>query len=189
MPMASFDGAIHRLSSILLFAGVVMVILAGIALAWPGDVLVVALVTVGPLAVAFGAVVAALALVLRRETPRWWLLLFHGLACGGFGVLMLASPSLSLEIVAMLVAIWLALYAGFLITLSDFAWRSVRIRWSLAAWAAINLALAVAAATHLHDTVVAVMFFGAAYLAAFGAWQVAAALWLRRLTADTATIG
>jgi uncharacterized membrane protein HdeD (DUF308 family) len=189
MPMSSFDGAIRRLSSILLFAGAVMIVLATIALAWPGDVLVVALVTVGPLAVAFGAVVAALALVLRRETPRWWLLLYHGLACGGFGVLMLASPSLSLEIVAMLVATWLALYAGFLITLSDFTWRSRPTRWSLAVWAAINLGLAVAAATHPHDTVVAVLFFGAMYLAVFGVWQVAAALWLRRVTSDTAVVG
>lgn len=177
----------HGVSNLLLAAGAGSVALAGVAMAWPGEVLLLAILTVGPLAIAFGTLSVALALWLRHGGSRWQLLVVHGVACVASGTIVLAAPNVSLRAASLLIALWLALYAAFLTRLARLVWRRLAVRWCLLAWAAINLGLAMAAVARPRGTLFALLFLGAFYLAAFGLSQIAAGIWIRRVALRTDT--
>jgi uncharacterized membrane protein HdeD (DUF308 family) len=80
-----------------------------------------------------------------------------------------------------IVAIWLLAYAGLAWRAAVVWWPFRALRWTLIAWGVIDVGLGVLALVYPAATIFTLLFFGAVYAALFGAWQVAAGLWVRHL--------
>ncbi len=156
-----------------------MLLLGAGALIWPEDVLIVAMVSVGIVAALFGLYEVTIAASIRRRTPAWTLILIHGAAVLMFGAMTVGAPGLSLRIALSLTAGWLLMYAALAVTVTILIWQVRAVRWVLLTWAGLDMALALLVAVYPEATIFALLYFGAAYAAAFGAWQVGAGLWLR----------
>ena len=158
--------------------GFLMFVLGLGAVIWPEQVLVGALILVGVIATLSGIYELSVAAALRAHTIHWRVALLDGVASLLFGALTMGVSRLS-HFAA------LALTTGWLILIAGFAWHTSTLvrprrvaRMSLIAWGAVNVVLAILAA-YPEGTVFALLFFGAAYAALYGAWQLAIALWLR----------
>ena len=156
-----------------------MLVLGLGALIWPEDVLIFAMVSVGIIAALFGLYEITVAASIRRRTPAWTLILIHGAAVLLFGAMTVGAPGLSLRIALSFTAGWLLMYAALAVTVSILVWQVRAVRWVLIAWAGFDMVLALIAVVYPEATIFALLYFGAAFAAAFGAWQIGAGLWLR----------
>lgn len=177
---------IAALRHLLVWRGLAALALALVAVRWPADTLVFALIVSGTVFAVMGLFDVVLALRMRRRHRLWWLALGHGLACVGFGVVTIAVPAVALRIAVLLAAAWLLLYA----VLALEAARRVRGRSSLwraaAGWGLLNAMLAVLLLLYPGLTITLVLYAGAAYAAALGVAHLAAAAALRRLATPAA---
>jgi uncharacterized membrane protein HdeD (DUF308 family) len=177
--MTTIRQELRRLWHTLVWRGGAMLLLGVGALVWPEDVLIVAMVSVGIIAALFGLYEITVAASVRRRTPAWTLILLHGTTVLLFGAMTVGAPGLSLRVALSLTAGWLLMYAALAVTLTILIWQVRAVRWSLIIWAGLDIALALVAVVFPEATIFALLYFGAAYAAAFGAWQVGAGLWLR----------
>lgn len=183
--MLSMTKEIKRLSRTLIGRGAAMLLLGLAAVLWPEPVLVAAMLSVGIIASVFGLYEMSIAFALRPHTPRWRLALLHGAAALAFGILTLSAPAISLGVALGVIALWLLLYAGIAWRGALIVWPLRAVRWTLLAWSVLNIVLAIVAVAYPAATILALLFFGAAYATLLGAWQVAAGLWLRGRARET----
>lgn len=179
--MIALSRQANRFSTSLLARGALMVFLGVAAIGWPDNVLVFAMLIAATLLAVLGAYEMFLALRARKDTPGWMVPMANGAACVGFAILTLVFPGLTLELTLKLVAVWLVLYAILTAGLALALWPMARTRNTLLAWTLLNAALAVAAVTAPNATVFTFLYVGAGYAVAFGALQVASALWIKRV--------
>lgn len=169
------------LRHLLFWRGMLALAFALVAVRWPAETLVFALVAAGAVFAVMGLFDVGISLGMRRTHRLWWLALLHGLACVAFGVVTVVVPAVALRLAVLLAAAWLMLYG--LLALE--AARRVRTRsrvWrALAAWGIANGVLAALLITFPRLTITLVLYAGAAYAAAFGVAHLAAAIVLRRL--------
>lgn len=177
--MITIRQELRRLWHTLLWRGGAMLLLGVGALIWPEDVLILAMVSVGIIATLFGLYEVTVAVSLRQKTPAWTLILIHGTAVLLFGALTVGAPGLRLSMALSLTAGWLLMYAALAVTVTILVWQVRPVRWLLIAWAGLDMALALVAVVYPEATIFALLYFGAAYAAMFGAWQIGAGLWLR----------
>ena len=158
--------------------GLAMLLLGAGAVIWPEQILVGALILVGAIATLSGIYELSIAVALRPRTAYWRVALLDGVVSILFGALTMGVARLPLFVAIAATTAWLLLYAGFAWHTATVIWPRRVARVSLLAWGGINIVLAILAA-YPEGTVFALLFFGAAYAALFGAWQLAIALWLR----------
>jgi uncharacterized membrane protein HdeD (DUF308 family) len=122
----------------------------------------------------------SLAFAIRRQSAAWSLVLAHGAAVFAFAFLTVGAPGLTLRLALLVIAGWLLVYAG-IAWRAAIRWQPSRgLRWALFAWGAVDIGLAVLVLVYPAATIFALLFFGAVYAAIFGAWQVAAGIWIRQ---------
>jgi uncharacterized membrane protein HdeD (DUF308 family) len=178
--MTSMTKELRRLSYSLLLRGAAMLALGLSAIIWPEPVLIAAMFTVGVIAVLFGLYEASIAIAIRRRTPRWWIVLAHGAATFLFGLLSVGGPGLSLRLALIVIASWFIFYSLIAWTSAMMVPPGSALRRTLIAWGCVDAGLAVLTLVYPAATIFVLLFFGAVYAALFGAWQLAAGLWLRK---------
>jgi uncharacterized membrane protein HdeD (DUF308 family) len=171
---------LRRLWHTLVGRGALMLVLGLGAVIWPEDVLIAAMILVGVIATLFGLYEITIALSIRPKTSGWTLILLHGLTVLSFGALTLGGPGLTLRVALAVTSAWMLAYAALAITAGILFWQLRAMRWALLAWAAFDVVLAFVSVLFPEATIFALLYFGAVYAAAFGAWQIVAGLWLRR---------
>jgi len=169
----------QRLWHTLVGRGGVMVVLGVAAVWWPEPVLVAALLSVGVLASLFGIYEVSIGAALPRGTTGRTVVVADGILTLAFGLMTVGAPALPLFLSLPIVIGWLLLYTGVAVGTAMISKLSRRLRVTLYAWGAINVLLAVIVALYAEATIFALLVFGGAYAALYGAWQVAVALWLR----------
>lgn len=150
------------------------------AVVWPEQILILAMMVVGLVATVFGLYEISIAFAIRRRTTRWWFVLMHGLASLAFAGLSVGAPGVSLRVALVVIAVWFLFYAALAFGAATLVQTTPTIRRALIAWGAFDVGLALLALLFPAATIFALLFFGAVYAALFGAWQLAAGLWLRR---------
>lgn len=176
----------HRLEltalrQLLFWRGMLALALALIAVRWPEDTLIFALVGAGAVFLVMGFIDVFLSLRLRATTTLWWVALAHGLACVLFGVVTLAVPALALRVAIVLASVWLFVY-GVVALIAAFELRAAAAPWAIAAlWGATNVAFALVLYLAPMPTVTVVLYAGASYAAALGVAHLAAAFALKRV--------
>jgi uncharacterized membrane protein HdeD (DUF308 family) len=174
------------LRQLLFWRGVLALALAFVAVRWPQDTLLFALVGVGAVFLVMGAIDTVIALRLRASARFWWVALAHGLACVLFGAVTLAVPALALRVAVVLASLWLLAY-GALALVAARKLRAIAAPWLMPAlWGAANATLAVVLFVYPIPTVTVVLYAGAGYAALLGAAHLAAAFALRRVGTPTA---
>ena len=176
--MSMTQNEFRRIWHTLAARGAAMLLLGVGAILWPEQLLVGALILVGVLAALSGVYELSIAAALRRHTIHWRVALLDGVASVLFGGLTMGVARLSHFAALAVTTGWLILYAGFAWHTSSVVWPRRVARLSLLGFGAINVLLAILAA-YPEGTVFALLFFGAAYAAFYGAWQLAIGLWLR----------
>ena len=176
--MSMTQSEFRRIWHTLIARGAAMLLLGLGAVIWPEQILVGALITVGVLASLSGIYELSIAAALRQHTIHWRVALLDGVASLLFGGLTMGVARLSHFAALALTTGWLILYAGFAWHTSSVVWPRRVARLSLLAFGGVNVLLAILAA-YPEGTVFALLFFGAAYAAFYGAWQLAIGLWLR----------
>lgn len=168
----------RRIWHTLAMRGAAMLVLGLGAVLWPEQILVGGLILVGVLAALSGIYELTIAAALQQHTVHWRVALLDGIASLLFGALTMGVARLPHFAALAVTTGWLILYAGFAWHTSAVVWPRRGARLSLLAFGAINILLAILAA-YPEGTVFALLFFGAAYAAFYGAWQLAIGLWLR----------
>jgi len=176
--MSMTQNEFRRIWRTLATRGAAMVALGLGSILWPEQLLVGGLILVGVLATLSGIYELAIAAALRQHTIHWRVALLDGVASLLFGALTMGVARLSHFAALAVTTGWLLLYAGFAWHTSTVVWPRRVARLWLLAFGAINVLLAILAA-YPEGTVFALLFFGAAYAAFYGAWQLAIGLWLR----------
>ena len=180
--MRSHALEVTALRHLLFWRGLLALALALVAVRWPSDTLVFALVAAGAVFLVMGFFDAFVALRLRATFRLWWVALAHGLVCVLFGAVTLAVPALALRVAVTLASIWLLAYAALAIV-AALTLRRARGPWvAPAVWGIANAVLAVVLFVYPIPTVTLVLYAGAGYAAALGVVHLAAASALRRLT-------
>jgi len=179
--MTSMSTELDRLASTFVWRGLAMLVLGFAAVVRPEEALIVAMLGVATIAIAFGIYEVSVAFAIRRRTPRWRLVLVHGVLSIGFGGLSVGEPGVSLGVALAVIASWFVVYASTTGTAAMLLWRNKAARWTLIAWGSFDVGLAILALAYPASTIFTLLFFGAVYAALFGAWQVVAGLWLRRM--------
>lgn len=176
--MSMTQHELRRVWHTLVARGGAMMLLGLGAVIWPEQLLVGALVAVGVLAALSGLYELSIAAALRPHTIHWRIALLDGVASVLFGALTMGVVRLSHFAALAVTTGWLILYAGFAWRTSAVVWPRRIARLALLGFGAVNIVLAILAA-YPEGTVFALLFFGAAYAAWYGAWQLAIGLWLR----------
>ena len=183
-PMTTIRKELRRLQHAFVWSGVAMFALGLAAVIWPEDILILAMIAVGVVATLVGLYELTIALSIVRRAPAWGLILIHGATVLLFGALTAGAPGLRLRLALTLIAGWMLLYAWLAATVAILIWNTRSARWALLIWAAIDVVLALVSVFYPEATIFALLYFGAAYAAAFGAWQLAAGLWIRLQLSD-----
>jgi len=178
--MTSMTKEFGHLSQTLVWRGAAMLALGLAAVVWPEQILILAMLIVGIVATVFGLYEISIAFAIRRRTPRWWLVLFHGATSIAFGGLSVGAPGVSLRVALIVIAIWFLVYAGLAFSAAILIRPMPFIRRALLTWGFVDVGLAIVTLVFPAMTIFALLFVGAMYAALFGAWQLAAGLWLRR---------
>jgi len=176
----SFELGMTRLSRLLFWRGLVLVLLGASAVFWPQQMMVLAIFTVGAIAVALGAFELAIALSMRGRSTWWPLVALHGALFLAFGLITFGAPGLGFDLAMLLLSLWLLLYAGMAFTTGLFVWETRAVRWALVAWGLVNLTVATLVIMNPGVTLIVVFVSGALYAVLLGAWQMTAGVWCRR---------
>jgi hypothetical protein len=175
-------------SNVLILRGASLFVLGAAAVAFPENTLIPALI-----AVAFIAALTGLYEItegIRLRPGRGWLLVAcHGLAAVVFGLLTSGVAALHWSASMISIVAWLLCYIWMTFAAAS-VWRETAPTKALIASAVVNVAVVVAINLYPYGNVFALLYFGAAYAAALGAWTAAIGWWLRRhLPAGTRSPG
>jgi hypothetical protein len=178
-----------RISLVLFVRGFVLLALAAVAVRWPEETLVDAMVTAGAV-VGFLAVfelTLALLSAARRDTKA--LMVLHALMSIAFAGIAISARFAATCTTTALASTWLVLQAALSLTLIPLAGAVRGGRSALFAWSAFNLACGLFAATYSCATVEWLLYLGAVYSAGYGMTQIAVSLWIRRHLRELAAAG
>lgn len=178
--MVTMQRDVRRLSRTLIGRGALMLLLGASSVVWPEAVLIVGMLAVAAIATLFGLFEIYISVTLSRSTPRWWLVLLHGLASLGFASLTVEAPSLSLRLWLAVIAAWLLLYAAATWYAAALVDALRPFRRALIVWGCIDVLIAIVAVLYPNATIMGLLYLGAAYVALFGGWQLALGFWLRK---------
>jgi uncharacterized membrane protein HdeD (DUF308 family) len=171
---------LRKFSVTLAIKGALMLAAGTLALIFPAETLLGAMLSTAVLLAATGAYEMLLALRTRVVMPAWFLSLADGAASVGLAVLSVSITAISFRTTMLLVALWLLLYSALAIGLALALWPMRRTRLALLGWAVLDFGLGALAAFDGRATIFTLLYVGAAYAIAFGVFQLAAAWWLRR---------
>ena len=172
---------VTRFALTMLVRGCLMVLFGMTALIWPDETLLSAMQTTGLLLAITGVYQIALAVRARHKNRGWPIALADGTACVGLAMLTVTITVIPFRVTMTLAAIWLALYAVLTGAMAFAVWPMRKTRLMLLAWTAVDLLLAGIALSYSRATIFTLLYVGAGYAIAFGAFQLAAGLWLRRV--------
>lgn len=186
MPTSLRPRGATALRHFLLVRGLLTAAAALLALRWPDATLAVVAVAAAILFIVLGAVAALVAVGLRRRHFLSWLLIGEAASAVAFGVLSLLLPTLSLGLAVVVAVAWLVAYGGAVL----FAWNALLcgqvMAPALLAWGSANLVLSVIVIDYRWAGVDLLLYAGAAYAALFSLAEVAAAVWLGRVSSAAA---
>ena len=171
---------LSRASLILFVRGFLLVMLASVAIRWPEETLLNAVVVGGVVLAAIGVIEIPFALLshVRRSTRA--LLLAHAILSIAFGAVGAAAHAASVEMTVATSAIWLLLQALFALALLHVTPRAGSARFTVFGWLAANVVAAMLLMTYARATITPLLYYGALYAWGYGALQVSVALWIRR---------
>ena len=116
--------------------------------------------------------------LLRRN---WWLMLLRGLAAIGFGILVIAKPQISLQVLVYMFGIYV-LVEGILGVAVAIQGRNEIDSWGvLLLWGLLGVAVGILAFLKPDLTALALLFYIALWAIATGALEIAAAIRLREV--------
>lgn len=167
-----------RFAADLYLKGLLMVVGGAVALLWPNETFVVAMMFAGSLLALLALYEITLAFHARSETRGWTLAFADGVISLCLALLTITLTAIPLRGTMLLAGAWLALTALFAGTLAIAVWPMPRTRIVLVTWCALNAVLAVLAVFR-HADIFALLYAGAAYAIAFGLFNVASAAWMR----------
>lgn len=169
----------RRVATTLFWRGGTIAACAAVAVRWPAEGLLVAMLLVGVVAIVFGAEDIIIALRERHALPWWWALLTHGAGSVLFGMISISSFALSQQGMALVFAGW-CLIAG-MFALGAGLLAHARGAFGLAAIgifvASVAANLYVLSSTTL--TAMSLLYAGAAYATLLGLTEVGLGHWLR----------
>lgn len=180
MRNGSADAA--RFTAALFLKGALMLLGGGIALLWPNETLVLAMMFAGSLLALVAVYEILLAFHARRDTRGWLLALADGALAFGLAVLTITITAVPLRTTIVLGALWLAASGVIAGVLALALWPMPRTRTALELWAAVNVALAVGSLAYDAD-IFLLLYVGAGYAIAYGVFHLFAAVWMRRFGA------
>lgn len=180
MRNGSSDAA--RFTAALFLKGALMLLGGGIALLWPNETLVLAMMFAGSLLALVAVYEILLAFHARHDTRGWMLALADGALALGLAVLTITITAVPLRTTMLLGAVWLGASAAIAGILALALWPMPRTRAVLGAWAAVNVALAAMALVYDADIFI-LLYVGAGYAIAYGVFHLLAAAWMRRFGA------
>jgi len=171
---------VNRLWHTVIGRGALMLILGVAALIWPEEVLIAAMMSVGVTASLLGLYELRVAshIILAPSGRR--LALVHGATATIFGVLTVIGPRLALRLALGLIAGWLMMYATWVLAVVLLLQPRSAARHGLLLWATFDVAIAAICLFYRQATIFTLLYFGAAYAALFGAWQILLGVSLRR---------
>ena len=175
--MSSLELGVTRLSRILFWRGMTLVLLGVAAVLWPQQMMLVAILAVGAIAVIFGGSELAVAMTLRRYSTWWPLIALHGSVVLAFGLITVGAPGFGLTLTMLLLGSWLVVYAGIAFTTGVFVWDTRPARWALFTWGIVDIVVATLVLLNPGITLIVLLISGALYAMLFGAWQMTAGLW------------
>lgn len=175
-----------RFSAALYLKGALMLVGGAVALRWPDETLVMAMMFAGSLLALVAIYEILLSIHARRETRGWLLALADGSLALGLAVLTITLTAIPLRLTLLLSAGWLAATAVVAGVLALALWPMPRTRVALSPWAAVNVALAVMAVAYSAD-IFMLLYAGAAYAIVYGLFHLATASWMRRFGAPELT--
>ena|SRR3569833_1499936 len=175
---------IFALSNVLLLRGAALIVLGGVAIAWPEQTLVPALIAGSLIATLTGLYEITIGVALRG-TRGAAVVLSHGVLAIVFGLLTAGVTALSWPTPVSVVIAWLLVYTWLCFGAAA-VWHPFGPTKALIACGVFNVGLAIVVNLYPYGTVFALLYFGAMYAASLGAWHFGAGLWLRRwLERDT----
>jgi hypothetical protein len=165
------------LSHVLIARGVALVVLGTAAVIWPEPLLVAALIGAALVSTLSGLYEITTGVCLRGM--RGWLLVVgDGAAVLAFGPLTAGVAALYWPVALGTVIGWLLLYA-WLSFAAAMVWRPVVPVKPLLAIALLHVTLAILVVVYAYGTVLSLLYFGAMYAAALGAFHLAVGWSLR----------
>jgi uncharacterized membrane protein HdeD (DUF308 family) len=171
---------LSRTSAVLQLRGLFLIVLGGVALRWPEQMLVLAIVAAGGIAGSLGIFEIATAVASKSLPSSRMFYLGHGLVFAGFGILTASAPVASVRVATTLTIAWLLLYVVYIMLLAGRLWYLQPAREALILWAVINFGSAIAAARFPAHSTLGLLYWGALYVAVLGFAQIVAGAWISR---------
>ena len=166
---------------VILLRGIVSVIFAVLAFAWPGATLLALVFVWGAYAVVDGAFALYLTFLAARQERRWWPFLLEGLAGIGAGIVAFAVPGITALVLLYLIAAWAILTGIVEIVAAVDLRKQIRNEWLLGLAGVLSIAFGVLVAVQPDAGALAVVWTIGAYALLFGVMLIAMAFRVRSL--------
>lgn len=169
----------RRIGASFFWRGGLIALSAAIAVRWPADGLLLAMLVVGGLGALFGIVDISVSLSHVRTITRWWALLLHGALSVVFGAISVFALGLSRESMASLFAAWLGLLGAiaFVAAMLAHGHRSFTIIGFIVFLASLVSIVIILADRRISEF--ALLYVGAAYALLLGLSEMGLGRWLR----------
>lgn len=172
-----------RVSVVLYLRGFALLALAAVAIRWPDEVLYNAMLTAGVVVGVLGVCELALVAVSSTVASAKGLMMVHACLSIAFGALALMARTATLATSMRMIGAWLLMQAIVALAIAARVKSAGLARPLLVAWSAVNVAASFLVLTYAWMTLVALMYIGAGYAAAYGVVQIATARWIRHAVA------
>ena len=180
---------LSRASVVLFFRGFLLLMLASIAVRWPEETLVNAVVTAGGVVSLLGVLEIVVALLTHARRATRSLIVGHALLSIAFGAVAVAASVASVRMTVAAATVWLLLHAAFALALMHATPPVGVARFAVFGWVGANLVGAMLVMTYSRPTVVPLLYYGALYAWAYGFVQISVAMWLRRHVRQLRVLG
>jgi hypothetical protein len=179
--MSQPSAELSRTSVVLFVRGGLLIALAAVAVRWPEETLLLAMVAAGAVAGTLGLIEVAGASVSKTLLSSRIFYLGHGLIFVGFGVLTATVSVATVPAATWLIVAWLLLHVTYAFLLAARLSYLPRVRNGLSLWGTINLGCALAVSyLPAPPTILALYLWGALYVVALGIVEVVAGAWINK---------
>lgn len=179
--MLDASRSIGRFATVLQARGAIALACGVAALAWPDGLLLRAMLITAIVLAVSGLYEMGFAYHNRHLNRGWPLALSDGAACFGMALISATLTAISFHATMLLAAGWLFTCGVLAFLLAMAIWPMRRTRLAMLAWSGAQLALAAFALFDSSADLITLLYVGAAYTIGFGIFQIAAALWMRRV--------
>lgn len=166
-------------SLVLFVRGFAVLLLASIAVRWPEETLLGAMVTASSVVAVLGVFELAFAVVSNATRGTRSMMILHALLSISFGAVTASALYDDVETTVSLAASWLLLHAVVTLAMLTITPAIGRVRAAIAFWAALNLTASFIVAVYSRADVLPLLYLGAVYAWLYGVVQIAVALWIR----------